>query len=74
MNVTDGATLPTVRVTVDQELCASTGGCSNICPDVFEMDASGYVVVLVNEPDGSLSGDVLEAANLCPTGAIQISP
>jgi ferredoxin len=37
------------------------------------MDATGYVVVLINEPDGSLLGDVLEAANLCPTGAIQIS-
>ena len=57
-----------MRVSVDEVLCAATGQCEMICPEVFEVD----VVSEVKEehPDPSLHGRVREAADACPTGAI----
>ncbi|MGA0217478.1 MAG: ferredoxin, partial [Ilumatobacteraceae bacterium] len=31
-------------VTVDRESCAATGGCAQLCPDVFSIGADGIVV------------------------------
>ncbi len=43
------------------------------CPDVFELDRFGYVVVREADPDPSLHADVREAADLCPTAAIELT-
>ena len=62
-----------MKVSVDTDLCASTGGCVQTCPDVFELDRFGYVVVREADPDPSLHADVREAADLCPTAAIELT-
>ncbi|MFZ0015488.1 MAG: ferredoxin [Acidimicrobiia bacterium] len=57
-----------MRVTVDEELCAATGQCELICPEVFEVDLVSEVKLEAPEP--ALHDRVREAADSCPTGAI----
>jgi len=61
-----------MRVVVDFDVCASTGACMQVCPEVFEVRSDGYLYVLQEEPDESLRAKVQEATELCPTGAITI--
>ena len=61
-----------MKVTVDYDVCASTGACMQVCPEVFEVRSDGYLYVLQEEPGEVLRDRVLEAAELCPTGAITI--
>jgi ferredoxin len=59
-------------VTVDYDLCASTGSCMQICPEVFEVRSDGYLYILQDEPAEDLRQKVEEAAELCPTAAITV--
>jgi ferredoxin len=59
-----------MRVTVDDGLCAATGQCEMICPEVFEVDLVSEVKS--EHPDPSLHAQVREAADACPTGAILV--
>jgi ferredoxin len=62
-----------MKVTVDYDLCASTGSCMQICPEVFEVRSDGYLYVLQDEPSEELRPKVEEAAELCPTAAITVT-
>ncbi len=59
-----------MRVTVDESLCAATGQCEMICPEVFEVDLVSEVKV--EHPDPPLHDEVRLAADSCPTGAILV--
>jgi ferredoxin len=59
-------------VSVDRESCAATGGCAQLCPDVFMIGADGIVVVLQESPEESLRSSVIDAVDLCPTAAISV--
>jgi ferredoxin len=61
-----------MKVKVDYDMCASTGGCMQICPEVFEVRSDGYLYVLQEEPSADLHDKVREAADLCPTAAIEL--
>jgi ferredoxin len=61
-----------MKVTVDFDLCASTGQCMQVCPEVFEVRSDGYLYVLQEEPPEELHDRVREAADLCPTAAIEL--
>ena len=61
-----------MRVIVDFDVCASTGSCMQICPEVFEVRSDGYLYILQESPPDALRPKVEEAADLCPTGAISI--
>ena len=61
-----------MKVVVDYDVCASTGACMQVCPEVFEVRSDGYLYVLQEEPGEELRAKVTEAAELCPTGAITI--
>lgn len=61
-----------MKVNVDFDLCASTGACTQICPEVFEIRSDGYLYVLMEEPPDALAHAVNQAAELCPTGAITV--
>ena len=63
-----------MKVVVDFDLCASTGSCMQVCPEVFEVRSDGYLYILQEEPAAELADKVNEAAELCPTGAISIEP
>lgn len=61
-----------MKVTVNFEVCASTGGCMQVCPEVFEVRSDGYLYILQEEPGPDLAKRVNEAADLCPTAAITV--
>jgi len=61
-----------MKVNVDFDLCASTGACMQVAPEVFEVRSDGYLYVLQEEPTGDNEAKAREAADLCPTGAISI--
>ena len=62
-----------MKVSVDFDLCASTGACAQVCPEVFEVRSDGYLYILQEEPGEELAAKVNEAADLCPTAAITVS-
>ena len=61
-----------MKVTVDYDVCASTGSCMQICPEVFEVRKDGFLYVLIEEPPESLRAQVEQAADMCPTAAITV--
>jgi ferredoxin len=61
-----------VKVVVDFDCCVSTGSCTRVAPEVFEIRDDGFLYVLQEEPGEELRKKVEEAAELCPTGAITI--
>jgi ferredoxin len=61
-----------MKVTVDFDVCASTGACMQVGPEVFEVRSDGYLYVLIEEPGEELRDTVQTAADMCPTGAITI--
>lgn len=61
-----------MKVTVDYDVCASTGSCMQIAPEVFEVRSDGYLYVLQEEPAEELRTKVEEAADMCPTAAITV--
>ena len=61
-----------MKVKVDFDMCASTGGCMQVCPEVFEVRSDGYLYILQEEPGAELHDTVREAADLCPTAAIEL--
>src|ERR1700749_184133 len=62
----------TMKVVVDFDVCASTGSCMQVCPEVFEVRSDGYLYVLQEEPPAELRANVTEAAEMYPTGAITV--
>jgi ferredoxin len=61
------------RIEVDRDLCASTGGCEALAPDVFEIGDDGAPVVLRPEPDERDVPDVRAAVAGCPTRALSLT-
>lgn len=61
-----------MKVIVDYDVCASTGSCMQVCPEVFEVRSDGFLYVLDEHPPEALHDRVREAADLCPTGAISL--
>lgn len=61
-----------MKVTVDFNVCASTGSCMQVCPEVFEVRKDGYLYVLQENPPEELRDKVMTAADLCPTAAITV--
>ncbi len=57
-------------VKVDEELCTACGVCSDLCPDVFELN--DVAQVKVSEVEGEMLDCAKEAAESCPGEAILI--
>ena len=58
-----------VKVVVDAELCIGAGLCTDICPEVFDVQ-DDVTVVLVDLIPSEHKEAVREAAEACPTEAI----
>jgi ferredoxin len=61
-----------MKVNVNFDVCASTGACMQVCPEVFEVRSDGYLYILQEEPAPELHDKVREAAEMCPTAAISL--
>jgi ferredoxin len=61
-----------MHVSVNFDVCASTGTCMQVCPEVFEIRSDGYLYLLQEDPPEELRDKVIEAEESCPTGAITV--
>ncbi|OBF46406.1 ferredoxin [Mycobacterium sp. 852002-50816_SCH5313054-b] len=62
-----------MKVTVDQDICASSGNCVMNAPEVFDQrDDDGVVVLLNPHPTPALADGARRAAAACPALAIRI--
>jgi sterol 14alpha-demethylase len=61
-----------MRIVIDWDLCQGHGNCMGEAPEVFEVDESGKLTVLLDEPPEELRSKVELAARYCPTSAIAI--
>ena len=61
-----------MKAKVDPDLCISCAVCTNLVPDVFEMNDDGVAEVTVDEVPADLQEQVRESAEECPSDAILI--
>lgn len=62
-----------MKVTVDEDRCCGAGQCVLLAPEVFDQrEEDGIVALLDGRPPQSLHATVREAADVCPTAAIQV--
>jgi len=59
-----------VKAFVDPDICIGCGVCETIAPNVFQLSDGGFAVVIVDEVPAGTEGDVRQAAEECPEGAI----
>jgi ferredoxin len=62
-----------VHVSVDVDKCIASGGCVLACPEVFDQDDDGIVVLLQSDPSEDLAAKVTDAINACPAGVIDVA-
>lgn len=53
-------------------MCIASGACVRACPEVFDQDDEGMVVVLQEHPGPELRDRVLDAAKACPALVISV--
>ncbi|BBU21233.1 ferredoxin [Mycobacterium xenopi] len=62
-----------MKVTVDQQKCASSGNCVMRAPEIFDQrDEDGVVVLLDPNPRAEQAENARDAAANCPALAIHI--
>jgi len=60
-----------MKAKVDENLCAGTRACEQVCPEVFEVE-DGLAMVKVDTVPVEAEEACREAMENCPTGAISI--
>ena len=60
-----------MRIVVDPEVCQRHGLCSFFAPEIFNL-RDDLELEYVEEPDPAYRDEVEEAAQACPTQAIQL--
>ena len=63
----------TMKVHVNSEICAGFGIWLGIAPEVFELHADGYAIVLASEVEPEDEDAMRRAASQCPARAISLS-
>ena len=59
-----------MHVSVDENLCQGHARCSLICPEVFDLDESGFSVVIAAHVPPEHEAAVKDAVLNCPERAI----
>lgn len=61
-----------MKVKVNKDACIGCGACAAICDTVFELDDEGLSVAKKEEVKDDENQAVRDAADSCPTGAIEV--
>jgi ferredoxin len=61
------------RVVVDSGRCQGHGKCMLECPDVFDSDDQGFVVLTAPEFPDELRATVRQCVDDCPEGALRLA-
>ncbi|MGQ9553325.1 MAG: ferredoxin [Anaerolineae bacterium] len=59
-----------MKIAIDRDECIGCGNCSDIAPDVFELDEEGLSRVI--NPEGADDDTIREAAESCPVDCISL--
>lgn len=62
-----------IKVKVNEDACIGCGACQALVSSVFEINDEGVATVITEEIDDNLKEDVRDAAEGCPTCAIEIN-
>ena len=62
-----------MTVKVNKEACIGCGACAAICDAIFEIDDEGLSKVKKEEVKEDEKQAVIDAAESCPTGAIEVT-
>lgn len=73
--MTSGGESPSaMRAIADRGACCGYGVCADICPQVFQLDDAGLVVLGMEIVPPELVASATEAAESCPQLALKIEP
>lgn len=61
-----------MRVTVDADLCEANAVCAGLVPEVFSVDESDELTILVTEIPPELADRAREAVRSCPKMALKL--
>ncbi len=61
-----------MKVNVNKDVCIGCGACAAICDEVFEISDDGLSSVKKEEVSAEKEQEVRDAADACPTGAIEV--
>ena len=61
-----------MKAKVNKDICIGCGACQAIEPDTFELDDDGLAICKAESIEESKQDDVRDAADSCPTGAIEV--
>jgi ferredoxin len=62
-----------MRITADRTRCEGHGMCEALLPDIFQVDDTGKVSLLLDEVPAPDLADVRLAVDSCPVEALQLS-
>jgi ferredoxin len=62
-----------MKVEVESDKCIASGGCVLACPEVFDQDDDGIVILKDANPPDELYDNVAEAVEACPSSVISVS-
>lgn len=62
-----------MKAKVNKDVCIGCGACTAICPEVFEFSDEGFAKVITPEVPEGKEDEVKDAAEGCPTGAIEVN-
>ena len=60
-------------VKVNKDLCIGCGACAALVEDVFELGEDGLAEAKTDKVENELVDEVRDAAEGCPTSAIEVS-
>jgi ferredoxin len=63
---------PVLRVTADRSRCCGYGLCAQMCPEVYQLDADGLVVLVADTVPEGLEEAAREGAAACPAEALAV--
>jgi len=61
-----------MKAIVNKELCEGCSICVDVCPDVYELDDNDQAYVKVDPIPDDIEAECRDAADQCPTQAIEI--
>lgn len=60
------------KVKVLADVCIGCGACTAIVPEIFDLNDEGFAYVKTDEYNDIKKDEILDAAEGCPTSAIEI--
>lgn len=65
--------MPRLRVEVERDRCAGYANCTEVAPDIFDLDEHDVAVVSADEWPADRADDLAHAVRRCPPDAIIVT-